>query len=219
MLTRPALRPQTQANCVKDIQSATERADDLTRQLLAFSRQQAMEPVELNLAETIRNFGNIAHRMLGETIHVDYDAADHLPRMHGDPAMIDQLLINLAANASDAMPQGGTLTLRVAAVSRIPPADAELSDQKRWLQISMKDTGCGIPGDLHDKIFEPCFTTKEPRNGAGMGLASVHGIVKQHRGWIEVESKPGAGSCFRVHLPVPTAPIESLSRSIDRRPG
>ena len=202
VITRPDLQPRTRANCLKDIQAAATLAGDLSRQLLAFSRQQPMEMVELDLARAVANLLRLLTRTLGEAIDIRCDIPDNLPTTIGDPGMIDQILINLALNARDAMREGGALSVALNLIEREPPAGQNAAATDRWIELSVRDTGTGIASELHEKVFEPFFTTKEPGKGTGLGLATVHGIVKQHRGWIDIDSAPGAGTRLSVFLPV-----------------
>jgi len=143
-------------------------------------------------------------RLLGEHITVNILAADGLPPIHADPGMIEQILINLAVNARDAMPEGGTLTINAEAVEIGPKINRENPDVRpgRFVCLSVSDTGCGIPPEILPRIFEPFFTTKPTGKGSGLGLATVYGIAKQHQGWVEVQSQPGHGSTFKVFIPV-----------------
>lgn len=208
ILARPGFNPGVHGRCIRDIQSAAERASKLTRQLLAFSRQQPMELTEIDLGQSVHNLMSMLKRMLGENAKIEYDIQDPLPATLGDSAMIDQVLINLAVNARDAMPDGGTVTVRVEPVQANPPAGPETRDTNSWIKVSVIDKGCGVPIEIQDQIFDPFFTTKDTGKGTGLGLATVHGIISQHEGWIELESEPGEGTEFRFFLPaVPEAEL------------
>jgi PAS domain S-box-containing protein len=207
------------ARSAQQISQAAERAAGLTRQLLTFSRRQLIQPKRLDMNKIIGNMSEMLGRLLGEDValHLNYS---QLPAMvEADAGMMEQVLLNLAVNARDAMPRGGQLTVHVAIVDvdeahmhRHPEARAG-----RFVSISKSDTGSGIPPEYLPRIFEPFFTTKEVGKGTGLGLATVYGIVKQHQGWIEVESAVGKGSTFRIYIPYvgeqqpevekPTAPI------------
>ena len=213
ILTRPQVQAEIRANCVRDIQSATKRASNLTRQLLAFSRQQPMELREVDLAQTVRNLVRMLNRLLGETIELSYEVGDDLPTTMGDAGMIDQVLINFAVNARDAMPEGGKLTIELQPVRRQPPDSQETATTNQWIEVTVSDTGAGIAPEIRDKVFEPFFTTKDASKGTGLGLATVHGIVKQHDGWIELESDADVGTKFRVYFPaVAGSGIEAIER-------
>jgi CheY-like chemotaxis protein len=210
---------ETAARSAQQISQAAERAAGLTRQLLTFSRRQLIQPKRLDMNKIIGNMSEMLGRLLGEDValHLNYS---QLPAMvEADAGMMEQVLLNLAVNARDAMPRGGQLTVHVAIVDvdeahmhRHPEARAG-----RFVSISKSDTGSGIPPEYLPRIFEPFFTTKEVGKGTGLGLATVYGIVKQHQGWIEVESAVGKGSTFRIYIPYvgeqqpevekPTAPI------------
>ena len=206
----PAVRESLQ-----EIQRAATRAADLTRQLLAFSRKQVMNVQTASLNDIVTDMGKMLRRLLGEHIDLRCELAADLPPIRADVAMIEQVIVNLAVNARDAMPEGGTLTLRTEVVTiqdthllRCPEA---LPGQHVCLSVT--DTGIGMDAETMRHIFEPFFTTKPFGKGSGLGLATVFGIVKQHQGWIEVESQPGRGSTFRVYFPpAPTAKAPSPSK-------
>ena len=188
----------------KEIQAAAIRAANLTRQLLTFSRRQPMQTRSLDLDDVVLSVGRMLQRLIGEDIVLHTRLLPGGAWVEGDSGMIEQVLFNLAVNARDAMPGGGELwlelddvTLDEAAVRRHPAGRPG-----SFICLSLRDTGRGIaPVDL-PHIFEPFFTTKEVGKGTGLGLATVHGIVEQHHGWIEVESDPGEGTTFRIHLPI-----------------
>ena len=187
-----------------EILTATNRAANLTKQLLLFSRRQVMSTVDLDLNELVNNLTKMLRRILGEDVRMRLDYAPETLTIHGDSGMIDQVLVNLAVNARDAMPNGGSLCIATRGETRIPPAEARRSNPSlpsSYVRLSISDTGMGIPPEIRSKIFEPFFTTKDVGKGTGLGLATVFGIVQQHRGWIELESEPGAGTTFHVYLP------------------
>lgn len=186
-----------------EVASAAERAAALTRQLLMFSRKQPirLRPVDLN--EIVAGLARILHRTLGADVELHLDLDGRLPPVEADPGMIEQILMNLAVNARDAMPQGGRLIIQTARTV-LDESVAHRNPEARpgeFACLTVGDTGAGIPPSVLDHIFEPFSTTKEVGKGTGLGLATVHGIVQQHRGWIEVESQVGAGSEFRIFLP------------------
>jgi signal transduction histidine kinase/FixJ family two-component response regulator len=187
---------------VTEIQLAVERAAALTRQLLTFSRRQPMQirPVDLN--GVVSKIARMLQRILGEDISLQVNFSSHALFLNADAGMLDQVLLNLAVNSRDAMPDGGQLILETSswAADKIVPAPVPpRTGQFACLKVS--DTGCGIAPEVIAHIFEPFFTTKEVGRGTGLGLATVHGIVQQHHGWIEVQSEVGKGTTFLVYLP------------------
>lgn len=192
------------AKAFRQVKAASDRAASLTRQLLAFSRQQIVQCRPCNLLETITRMKGLLTQALGETIALECDVAPNLPDVFADESGLDQIIMNLAVNASDAMPAGGKLTIS-AAEQAIAPRDLAQAPERRegrFIVLGVSDTGCGMDEVTMSRIFEPFFTTKPIGRGTGLGLSTVFGIVKQHGGWIEVESAPGAGSTFRVFLSV-----------------
>ncbi len=162
-----------------------------------------MQRKPLDLREVISNMTRMLQRLLGETITLEFDPPAQLPTVLADAGMIEQVIMNLAVNARDAMPGGGRLTLAVSEVD-IQPTDAQTHPESRpgrFVCLRVTDTGVGMDTTIISRIFEPFFTTKEVGKGTGLGLATVYGIVKQHEGWIEVTSQVGKGSTFRVYLP------------------
>jgi PAS domain S-box-containing protein len=189
---------------IEQIMDASKRAANLTRQLLTFSRRQQQAARNLDLGEVIVNMTKMLRRILGEDIHWESRIAPGLPQVYADPGMMEQVLMNLVVNARDAMPGGGRLGIAVDAATfdanyaaTHPPTLAG-----RFVCLKVSDTGGGIAPAIRERIFEPFFTTKEVGHGTGLGLATVFGIIQQHRGWIEVESEVGTGTTFRVFLPV-----------------
>jgi PAS domain S-box-containing protein len=193
----------TAARSAQQIAQAAERAAGLTRQLLAFSRRQLIQPRQLDMNKTVGNMSDMLGRLLGEDISLQLNYSQAPATIEADAGMMEQVLLNLAVNARDAMPRGGQLGIRIAIVEvgadhvqRHPDARSG-----RFVCISKSDTGQGIPPENISRIFEPFFTTKEVGKGTGLGLATVYGIVKQHQGWIEVESVVGKGTTFRIYIP------------------
>ncbi|QEG29527.1 Blue-light-activated protein [Gemmata obscuriglobus] len=178
---------------VDEIQAAIDRATALTRQLLAFSRKQPSRPEVLDLNEVVSELGGLLARLIGNRIAVRTELAPEPVRVRADRGHLEQVLMNLAVNARDAMPDGGTL--------RIATGLAE-----QFAKLTVADTGCGMPEHVKAKIFEPFFTTKEMGKGTGLGLATVHGIVEQAGGGIEVLTALGAGTTFHIRLPSVIAP-------------
>jgi len=187
----------------REIRKAADRAANLTRQLLAFSRQQVLAPRVLDLNDVIAEIKDLLRRMLGEDVELVVTPADGLDRVRADPGQIGQVIMNLAANSRDAMPQGGRFIVETANVmvdeafsvqhANMPPGP--------YVVLSITDTGSGMTPEIRAHIFEPFFTTKETGKGTGLGLATVYGIVKQSGGYIWVYSEPGEGTTFKVYLP------------------
>ncbi len=197
---------------------AAERAANLTRQLLMFSRKNVMQPRLLDLRETVGTMTKMLRRLLGETISLEVSHPDELPAVNADPGMIEQVIMNLAVNARDAMVKGGTLDISTS-LAHIGDANRHLHREGRpgsFVCLRVSDTGCGMDAVTLSRIFEPFFTTKEVGKGTGLGLATVYGIVKQHEGWIEVASEPGRGSAFTVFFP---ATDKQLSPAFAKKTG
>jgi PAS domain S-box-containing protein len=191
------------ARSAQQIIQAAERAAGLTRQLLTFSRRQVMQPRRLDMNEVVGNMTKMLGRILGEDIALQLHYFPRPALVQADAGMMEQVLLNLAVNSRDAMPKGGLLSVRISleevdARHMLHHSDAHTG---RFVCITAADTGCGIPGENLRRIFEPFFTTKEVGKGTGLGLATVYGIVKQHQGWVEVESEVGKGTTFKVFLP------------------
>jgi two-component system cell cycle sensor histidine kinase/response regulator CckA len=186
-----------------DIERAAERAANLTRQLLLFSRKQSLQPRDLDLNESVSSITKMLQRVLGEHIQMHFKLAPQPMLVHADPGMMDQVLMNLTVNARDAMPQGGQLVIETSAVEfdEISATQCAQARAGTFACLSVTDTGCGIPPEIIARIFEPFFTTKEIGKGSGLGLATVFGIVQQHQGWVNVYSEVGLGTTFRVYLP------------------
>ena len=185
------------------IEKAAQRGANLTRQLLLFSRQQAMQPRKLKLKDAVDNITKMLQRTLGEQVQLQFMCSEENLTIHADPGMIDQILLNLTVNARDAMPKGGRIIIKTSAVE-FDEVSVTQFDQARpgsFACLSVADTGCGIPPEVLPRIFEPFFTTKEVGKGTGLGLATVFGIVQQHKGWIHVYSELNQGTTFRVYLP------------------
>ncbi len=194
------------ADSLREIQAATERAIDLTRQLLAFSRKQVMRPAELDLNKLAGSLVKLLTRTLGEHILLKMENAPELPSVWVDRGMIEQVIMNFAVNARDAMPNGGQLIFSTSAceIAANHVLDHPEAREGHFVCLSVSDTGTGIPPETLPRIFEPFFTTKEIGKGTGLGLATVYGIIKQHDGWLEVESQVGRGTTFKAFLPVAT---------------
>jgi CheY-like chemotaxis protein len=185
------------------ILEAGQKAAGLTAQLLAFTRKTIVKPKVLDLNEVVDQIGRILRRLLGEDIALITVLASGLQRVHVDPGQIEQVVMNLAVNARDAMPMGGQLTVETRNVTlqaQDIPSDADI-EPGEWVQLSVSDTGCGMSDEVKAKIFEPFFTTKEVGKGTGLGLATVYGIAKTYRGHVSVMSAVGKGTRVTVWLP------------------
>jgi len=185
------------------IREAGQQAAALTRQLLAFSRQQVLEPKVLDLNEIVPKTMKLVRRLIGENITLNMSMDPALGRVKADPGQIEQVIMNLAVNARDAMPQGGQLAIET---TNVQLNDTSLSHQDAlspgpYVMLAIRDTGCGMDADTQARMFEPFFTTKELGRGTGLGLSTVYGIVKQSGGRLAVSSKVGQGSIFRIYLP------------------
>jgi two-component system, cell cycle sensor histidine kinase and response regulator CckA len=186
-----------------EIAKAAERAANLTRQLLTFSRRQLFQPKPLDLNEVVANTSKMLQRLISEHIGLETHFAPGGAPIMADRIMMEQILINLAVNSRDAMPKGGRLVIQTAAVV-INEFEAQTNPKARpgaFIRLKVTDDGCGIGPKEMERLFEPFFTTKEVGKGTGLGLATIFGIVTQHHGWIEVESRVNAGATFNIYLP------------------
>ena len=190
---------------LREMKSTTQRAADLVRQLLLFSRRQVMQPRLLDLNEAVGNLSSILRRIVRENVRQELLLSSTPLPVLADPSMIDQVLVNLAVNARDAMPSGGTLTLQTSE-QLLEQSPSPGLPAGRYASLAVTDTGCGISPEILPRIFEPFFTTKDIGKGTGLGLATVYGIVQQHQGAIRVRSEPGRGATFQVLLPLREAP-------------
>jgi two-component system cell cycle sensor histidine kinase/response regulator CckA len=193
---------------LQQIIAAADRAANLTRQLLVFSRKQVVQSQPLHLNELLENITKMLRRMVGEDIRFSCTFGPELPAVQADPGMLEQVVMNLVVNARDAMPQGGEVTIRTSFAPRRGHGQESLlpSQTETYVRISVSDTGTGIAPEILPRIFEPFFTTKTADKGTGLGLATVYGIVQQHRGWVDVESELGQGTTFHVSLPAAATP-------------
>ena len=195
---------------VDEIKKAADRAASLTRQLLAFSRQQVLAPKVVDLNAVVGNMDKLLHRLLGEDIDLFTVLEPGLGRVKADPGQIEQVIMNLAVNARDAMPKGGKLTVETSSVDLDEHYTREHAAVKPgpYVMIAVTDTGVGMTDKVKSRIFEPFFTTKEVGKGTGLGLSTVYGIIKQSGGYVWVYSELGMGSSFKVYLPRVDAPAE-----------
>jgi PAS domain S-box-containing protein len=191
--------------------AAGKRAAGLTRQLLAYSRQQVLSPQVLELAAVVDHLGGMLRRLIGEDIHLVTQHAATGTRVRVDRGQLEQVILNLVVNARDAMPEGGTLTLRTGAVDvdeAMARAQVDLHVGP-YVTLCVRDTGGGMPGDVRARAFDPFFTTKEQGRGTGLGLSTVYGIVKQSGGVVWLDSQPGVGTLAWVYLPRVEAPLDA----------
>ena len=208
------------ASYLRQVEQAAVRATALTHQLLAYSRKQMIQRRPLQLNEIVKQTVSMLRRVIGEHIAIDTRLAPELPLIFADASSVDQIIMNLALNARDAMPDGGRLTLSSTAVEideayRRRNPEAQLG---RNVCLTVKDSGQGMDAATMSRIFEPFFTTKEPGKGTGMGMATVYGVLKQHNGWIEVESAPGDGTVIRAYLPVSDGVLEDPPAEVTVEP-
>jgi signal transduction histidine kinase/ActR/RegA family two-component response regulator len=199
------MRPDDPARKDVDlIQATAQRAADLTRQLLAFSRKQVLEPKPINLKALVAGVTPILRRLIGEHIEIVIVSNDDAGQVMADPGQIEQVIVNLVVNARDAMPEGGTLTIETT-IHTVPEAGRRGQDRDvppgEYVTLSIRDTGCGMDAATMARIFEPFFTTKEPGKGTGLGLSTVHGIVHQSGGRLALDSAVGRGTTFTIYLP------------------
>jgi two-component system, cell cycle sensor histidine kinase and response regulator CckA len=196
-----------QSDMLEQLFDTTERAASLTKQLLAFSRRQVLQRRVLLLPEVVANMSRMLQRLIGENITLEVGNAEGVPPIEADAAMLEQIVLNLAVNARDAMPRGGQLMIWTDTFQMgNEPADAS------WVRLTVRDTGIGMPPEVKSRIFEPFYTTKEVGKGTGLGLATVFGIIKQHEGFIDVESEVGQGTTFTILFPPSDKVVQASAR-------
>ena len=218
LITKRGGLPEPAREGIQQIRAAAERAANFTRQLLLFSRRQVMQPRDLDLNEVVTNLAKMLRRIIGEDVHLELHLHPAPLMTRADAGMLEQVLLNLAVNARDAMPEGGRLIIETTTREFTAEEAAALPDAQpgRYVGLRVSDTGCGIPPEILPRIFEPFFTTKEPGKGTGLGLATVFGIVKQHGGCLQVASEPGRGTTFEVFLPALAETAAAASATASR---
>jgi signal transduction histidine kinase/ActR/RegA family two-component response regulator len=203
-----------------EVRGAADRAAALTRQLLAFSRRQVLQPQVLDLNEVVRGLEKLLRRIIGEDVILDARLTPDLPGVRADPGQIEQVIVNLAVNSRDAMPGGGRLTIETSQVS----LDQEYADSHpgvrpgRYVLVAVTDTGQGMDQETQLHAFEPFFTTKTSGKGTGLGLATVYGIVRQSEGHVAAYSEVGVGTTMKVYLPEVEGAAESLAPHVTETP-
>jgi two-component system, cell cycle sensor histidine kinase and response regulator CckA len=188
---------------LEGVSKAVDRAAELTRQLLAFSRKQILQPQVINLNATVNNGQDMLRRLIGEHIELETILEMSLGYVKADVGQIEQIIMNLIVNARDAMPQGGKITIQTANLEFLSPhpCHIETAPPGQYVMLAVTDTGLGMDGRTQIHLFEPFYTTKEIGKGTGLGLSSVYGSIKQSEGFIEVQTGPGSGTTFKIYLP------------------
>jgi PAS domain S-box-containing protein len=220
-LSDPGGSPTPIREYLEQIDKASGRASSLIGQLLAFSRQQLLKPKVISLNQVVSHIQAMLSRLIGEDIEIETRLASDLGAVKADAGQVEQVLMNLAANARDAMPSGGNLVVGTANIvlHHDLPASSCMIPAGDYVLLQVSDSGCGMDAQTQARIFEPFFTTKPPGKGTGLGLATVYGIVKQSGGYISVESYPGVGTTFGIYLPRVSQPLEPAAQSSPRHIG
>jgi len=197
------------------VKRASEHSADLTRQLLAFARQQTVDPVVIDLNDTVTEVLGMLKRLIGENINVIWIPDAESARIKVDPAQVSQVLANLCVNARDAIDGDGTITIKTmdASFDESYVHDHPDSETGDYVMLAITDDGCGMEKEVRDHIFEPFFTTRDIGKGTGLGLATVYGIVRQNDGFINVYSEPGVGTTFKIYLPISVEDTTSRQES------
>jgi CheY-like chemotaxis protein len=197
------LEPGEDREDVQEITAAADRAAGLTRQLLAFSRQQVMQPRVMDINDVVGGLENMLRRLIGEDVELQISLDSRIEAIHADPGQLEQVLMNLVVNARDAMPGGGRLTVTTSncELSAESAMGALKAPNGQYVMLAVSDSGCGMSRDVQRRIFDPFFTTKGQGRGTGLGLATVYGIVKQSGGEIYVYSEVGRGTTFKIYFP------------------
>lgn len=208
------------ASSITEIARAADRAANLTRQLLLFSRKQVMQMRQLDLNEAVTSMAKMLQRIIGEDVRLQLHLHSTPLLIKADAGMLDQVLMNLTVNARDAMPGGGKLTIETSemTVDKVPAQFPPETAPGRYACLRVVDNGAGIPPTVLPHIFEPFFTTKEPGKGTGLGLATVFGIVKQHHGWLTVDSQCGQGASFQIYFPAGDAGAAEETKIVPSKP-
>jgi two-component system cell cycle sensor histidine kinase/response regulator CckA len=209
------------ADDVATIGKAAERAARLTRQLLAFSRKQVLQPKVVDLNQIVGSMRELIQSVTGEAVHLSLELSDGLGAVRVDRGQIEQCVTNLVMNACDALSAGGRVTVETSDVDvdpAGPPVETPPLPPGRYVCVTVSDDGVGIAPAVRNRLFEPFFTTKGKDRASGLGLAVVHGIVTQHGGHVRVESEPGHGASFKIYLPRVSSPTPSAAVAPARRP-
>ena len=219
LLLRPGLDADQRTE-LEEVRGAAERARELTRQLLAFSRRQVLDPRPLDLNAVVRGMERMFRRVLGADVELNIGLAADLGTVRADAGQLEQVLLNLAVNARDAMPSGGRLSIGTENVTLTQPSAGATGELPagRYVQLTVTDTGTGMSADVLAHVFEPFYTTKPAGEGTGLGLATVYGIVTQSGGGLAVTSEAGTGTTFRVYLPRVDEVPQAIASAEDRGP-
>jgi signal transduction histidine kinase len=208
-------------HAVEQIYNAGQRAKDMVRQLLAFSRKQALEIKSINIYQVLAGFEKLLDRILRDDVKLELKLSRGIPNILADAGQMEQVVMNLAINAQDAMPDGGKITIEVGTVL-LEQEDVALyavASPGLYVVITFSDTGHGMTPEIQERIFDPFFTTKGQGKGTGLGLATVYGIIKQHNGSIRVYSEPGTGTVFNIYFPAALSESEQIPENVEKKEG